>query len=80
MRASFCSACGSFEASGAPAEATVPAGPPLGTADKRCVLCGKARKQVKKLILGLHGGVCLECIALCNEIIAQQPANRAQED
>jgi len=44
--------------------------------DKRCVLCGKAREQVKKLIVGAHGAVCLECIALCNEIVRNesQPA------
>lgn len=37
--------------------------------DSRCLLCGKSREQVKKLILGVHGGVCLECVDLCNEII-----------
>lgn len=37
--------------------------------DSRCVLCGKSREQVKKLILGVHGGVCLGCVELCNDII-----------
>ena len=37
--------------------------------DTRCVLCGKTREQVKKLILGVHGGVCLDCVDLCNDII-----------
>jgi ATP-dependent Clp protease ATP-binding subunit ClpX len=37
--------------------------------DGRCVLCGKTREQVKKLILGVHGGVCLDCVELCNDII-----------
>jgi ATP-dependent Clp protease ATP-binding subunit ClpX len=37
--------------------------------DSRCVLCGKSREQVKKLVLGVHGGVCLECVGLCNDII-----------
>ena len=37
--------------------------------DSRCVLCGKTREQVKKLILGVHGGVCLDCVDLCNDII-----------
>ena len=37
--------------------------------DSRCLLCGKGREQVKKLILGVHGGVCLECVDLCNEIV-----------
>ena len=37
--------------------------------DSRCLLCGKGREQVKKLILGVHGGVCLDCVDLCNEIV-----------
>ncbi len=37
--------------------------------DSRCFLCGKSREHVKKLILGVHGGVCLDCVGLCNEII-----------
>lgn len=37
--------------------------------ENRCVLCGKTREQVKKLIVGVHGGVCLECVELCNDII-----------
>jgi len=37
--------------------------------DNRCVLCGKSREQVRKLILGVHGGVCLDCVGLCNDII-----------
>ncbi|MEN6370506.1 MAG: ATP-dependent Clp protease ATP-binding subunit ClpX [Armatimonadota bacterium] len=44
--------------------------------DGRCALCGKSREQVKKLILGVYGGVCVDCIGLCNEIIkgeATQP-------
>src|ERR1700685_3190336 len=31
-----------------------------------CCLCGKSKEQVKKLIVGLHGAVCSECIDLCN--------------
>jgi ATP-dependent Clp protease ATP-binding subunit ClpX len=37
--------------------------------DGRCVLCGKSRELVRKLILGVHGGVCLDCVGLCNDII-----------
>lgn len=37
-----------------------------------CVLCGRTRMQVKKLILGVHGGVCPDCVALCNELLAQE--------
>lgn len=36
---------------------------------RRCVLCGKSREQVAKLILGLHGGICVECVDLCNDVI-----------
>jgi len=42
--------------------------------DGRCVLCGKSREQVRKLILGVYGGVCIDCIALCNEIIKGESA------
>ncbi|MDQ2798940.1 MAG: ATP-dependent Clp protease ATP-binding subunit ClpX [Armatimonadota bacterium] len=42
--------------------------------DSRCLLCGKGREQVKKLILGVHGGVCLECVDLCNDIIRGETA------
>ena len=35
----------------------------------QCCLCGKTKEQVKKLIVGLHGAVCAECIDLCNEIL-----------
>ncbi|MCC6728673.1 MAG: ATP-dependent Clp protease ATP-binding subunit ClpX [Chthonomonadales bacterium] len=37
--------------------------------DKRCVLCGKSREQARRLIIGTHGSVCLDCIELCNELI-----------
>ncbi len=40
--------------------------------DGRCVLCGKTREQVKKLILGVHGGVCLDCVELCNDIVRSE--------
>ncbi len=36
---------------------------------RRCVLCGKSREEVSKLILGLHGGICAECVDLCNDVI-----------
>ena len=37
--------------------------------DNRCVLCGKSREKADKLILGAHGGVCIACVDLCNDII-----------
>ncbi len=35
----------------------------------QCSLCGKAKDQVRKLIVGLHGAVCSDCIDLCNDIL-----------
>ncbi len=35
----------------------------------QCCLCGKVKEQVEKLIVGLHGGVCTDCIDLCNDIL-----------
>ncbi|CAN5478631.1 ATP-dependent protease ATP-binding subunit ClpX [soil metagenome] len=35
----------------------------------QCALCGKTKEQVKKLIVGLHGAVCSDCIELCNDIL-----------
>ncbi|GIV08943.1 MAG: ATP-dependent Clp protease ATP-binding subunit ClpX [Fimbriimonadales bacterium] len=35
----------------------------------RCVLCGKSRDQVRKLILGMYGGVCADCVKLANDIL-----------
>lgn len=35
----------------------------------KCALCGKPKAQVKRLIVGLYGGVCQECIDLCTEIL-----------
>ena len=48
--------------------------------DSRCLLCGKSREQVKKLILGVHGGVCLECVDLCNEIMRSDQATHQAEE
>jgi ATP-dependent Clp protease ATP-binding subunit ClpX len=40
--------------------------------DNRCVLCGKTRDQVTRLILGIHGGVCVDCVELCNDVIRNE--------
>jgi ATP-dependent Clp protease ATP-binding subunit ClpX len=37
---------------------------------EQCCLCGKTKEQVKKLIVGLHGAVCSDCIDLCNGILS----------
>ncbi len=38
----------------------------------RCVLCGKSRDQVRKLILGMYGGVCADCVKLANDILRSE--------
>jgi ATP-dependent Clp protease ATP-binding subunit ClpX len=52
--------------------------------ENRCALCGKNREQVRKLILGVHGAVCLDCVGLCNEILHTEgdvsPSPRRPED
>jgi ATP-dependent Clp protease ATP-binding subunit ClpX len=40
--------------------------------DNRCVLCGKTREQVEKLIVGKYGGVCLDCVDLCTDLIRSE--------
>ncbi|HET6644601.1 MAG TPA: ATP-dependent Clp protease ATP-binding subunit ClpX [Fimbriimonadales bacterium] len=40
----------------------------------RCALCGKTKSQVKRLIVGLYGGVCQECVELCGDILKSGPA------
>lgn len=42
--------------------------------DERCALCGRSREQVKKLIVGVYGGICLECLELCNDTIRAEVA------
>ncbi|MFZ4782618.1 MAG: ATP-dependent Clp protease ATP-binding subunit ClpX [Armatimonadaceae bacterium] len=37
--------------------------------DDRCVLCGKHRDVVRKLVLGIYGGICTDCVSLCIEIL-----------
>ncbi|MBI1332739.1 MAG: ATP-dependent Clp protease ATP-binding subunit ClpX [Armatimonadetes bacterium] len=42
----------------------------------QCCLCGKAKEQVRKLIVGLHGAVCSDCIDLCNDILHSDGESR----
>lgn len=37
--------------------------------DRRCALCGRSREQVKRLIVGVYGGICLECLEVCNDTV-----------
>lgn len=41
----------------------------------QCCLCGKTKEQVKKLIVGLHGAVCSDCVDLCNDILQHEGVN-----
>jgi ATP-dependent protease Clp ATPase subunit len=40
-----------------------------------CSFCGKRRDQTRRLIAGPNGVyICAECVGLCNEILAEGPA------
>ncbi len=47
-----------------------------GEVRDRCALCGKSKEQVPKLIVGLHGAVCSDCVDLCNDILQNDSAGR----
>ena len=40
--------------------------------DNRCFLCGKTREQVEKLIVGKYGGVCLDCVEACTDLVRSE--------
>lgn len=44
----------------------------------QCCLCGKTKDQVSKLIVGLHGAVCVNCIDLCSDILRDNPYATSQ--
>lgn len=44
----------------------------------RCCLCGKKKEQVPKLIVGLHGAVCSDCVDLCNDILHNDGVKRVE--
>ncbi len=43
----------------------------------RCSFCGKSKEAVKKFISGPNVYICNECIALCNEILAEEEEREA---
>ncbi|UCC49960.1 MAG: ATP-dependent Clp protease ATP-binding subunit ClpX [Gemmatimonadota bacterium] len=45
----------------------------------RCSFCGKSKESVKKFISGPNVYICNECIALCNEILAEEEERSAAE-
>ena len=45
------------------------------TGDKKqytCQFCGKDRKEVEKLIVGVDAAICNECISLCGNILEEE--------
>ena len=45
----------------------------------RCSFCGKSKESVKKFISGPNVYICNECIALCNEILAEDEEREVAE-
>ena len=48
------------------------------TADESCSFCGKARKEVGKLIAGPSVHICNECVGLCAGIVEKQDDDKSQ--
>jgi ATP-dependent Clp protease ATP-binding subunit ClpX len=46
----------------------------------RCSFCGKGQEQVQRLIAGPEVYICDECVALCNEIIAQESVQETVDE
>jgi len=44
----------------------------------QCSLCGKNKDQVRKLVVGLFGAVCTDCIDLCNGILETEDKDRPE--
>lgn len=45
----------------------------------RCSFCGKSKESVNKFISGPSVYICNECVALCNEILAEEEERESQE-
>ncbi len=43
-----------------------------GDFQRRCFICGRSREQVGNLILGQLGGICINCVELCNQTIREE--------
>ncbi|WP_407674733.1 ClpX C4-type zinc finger protein [Paraliomyxa miuraensis] len=44
------------------------------TNEMRCSFCGKSSAEVRKLIAGPVACICDECVAMCQEILAEGSA------
>ena len=49
------------------------------TADESCSFCGKARKEVGKLIVGSSVHICNECVHVCDEIMTKENVDAADQ-
>lgn len=47
--------------------------------DTRCFICGKSREEVKRIVVGLYGGICAECIEICQQAIRQEPFGEEED-
>ena len=41
--------------------------------DIRCSFCGKSKDQARRLVAGPGVFICDECVALCNEVLNDEP-------
>ncbi|HEX38293.1 MAG TPA: ATP-dependent Clp protease ATP-binding subunit ClpX [Candidatus Cloacimonetes bacterium] len=47
---------------------------------QKCSFCGKTRQQVTKLIRGVDGNICDQCITICNTILEKEREKKADEN
>ncbi len=48
--------------------------------EQKCSFCGKTRQQVKKLIRGVDGNICDQCITICNTILEKEREKQVDEN
>jgi ATP-dependent Clp protease ATP-binding subunit ClpX len=46
----------------------------------RCSFCGKPRSQVKRLIRGVNGNICNNCVTICYTILEKEKEKEADEN
>ena len=46
----------------------------------KCSFCGKTRSEVKKLIRGINGNICDNCISICYTILEKDKEKKADEN
>ncbi len=48
--------------------------------NQKCSFCGKTRNQVKKLIRGVDGNICNNCIKICYSILEKEEEKKVDEN